>query len=238
MRNSLLLLSFALGLMLSALGCSSVSVTVDPIPTSIIIELNSSAETNSEQLWGFWDVAFDPQAGRFDVTPLRGSAFQANVTKFLQPPASPIHLITVAVDAGESDFPAGLVVCDVTIRHPFMGVAKWRGFNVRGTVMGNATTAGMGDSGERWPSLNELRVLNADGYARWWNPTEFTTFNKIFGYTEGGKAPAGFYASGTINGYKYFADGLSPEAPLSSMDLSQRGSFSTDPGLNTRRYEL
>jgi hypothetical protein len=212
-------------------------MVVDPLETSLDLTLQDASQS-ANQLWGIWDVVFNPETMNFEATPVRGAMFQANVTRFLQPPGSPVHLLTVQIDIGESDIPAGKVACDVTVQHPFVGVAKWRGFDVRGIVMGNATTAGLSGDGEMWPSLNELRVINADGYTRWWNPTEFTTYNTIFGYTPGAKAPVGFYATGTVNGYKYFADGLNPEASMSDLDLASRGGFGVDPGVNTRHYVI
>lgn len=217
------------------LGCA---VGQASTPLSPDLKPDGQAQTVSGQyLWGFWDVSLDRETGEFHCVPLRACTFQANVTRFLQPPASPVHLLTVELLPG-TDIAAGLVVCNVTLRHPFPGHPRFRGFDVRGIVMGDASRPGLAGDGELWPRQDEFRVLNADGYTRWWNPTEFTTYEKIFGYTHGAKAPAGYLASGTLNGYKYFADDLDSDEPIGEMDLSQRGSFGADPGVNSRRYEL
>lgn len=219
-------------------GCESATITIAPLETSMEIRINCSQEKNTQYLWGLWEISLDENSGDFEIIPLRGASFQANVTRFLQPPSSPTHLLTLTLDSSASDIPKGYIVCDVTIRHPFVGLAKWRGFDVRGIVMGNASISGVSGDGELWPAQDELRVINADGYSRWWNPTEFTTFGTIFGYTIGAKAPSGFFATGTVNGYKYFADGLGADEPISKLNLAQRGTFSTDPGINTRRYRI
>ncbi len=220
-----------------ALGCSGNNEITSPLFPGLNRSCSQPASSATTQLWGFFDVAFYPESASFTAIPVRGAVFQVNVTRFLQPPDSPIHLLEVSLDIGASDIPGGYVVADVTVKHPFVGHPRLRGFDVRGIVMGDAGMPGIGP-GELWPDLDELRLLNADGYTRWWNPTEFTTYGKIFGYTEGAKSQPGYYASGTINAYKYFADGLDAEAPLSELDLENRGTFSADLGVNTRTYEL
>jgi len=227
---------FIIGIIASiSIGCSSAA---DPTQPAAPTQQRPVADvsTSNVSLWGFWDVSFNPDSLEFDITPLRNAMFQANVTRFLQPPSSPINLLTIQFLAG-SDLSNGLVVCNVSIQHPFMGYPKWRGFDVMGIVMGNASTEGIG-TGEIYPAPDELRILNPDGYTRWWNPTEFTTYETIFGYTEGAKSIPGFYADSTINGYKYFSDSLDSEAGLDELDLDSRGTFGTDPGINTRRYEI
>ncbi len=220
------------------LGCSGTGS-----PTIPQAELSDSSQTvssvcSSQQLWGMWEISLDSENGVFEPVPIRGAMFQANVTQFMQPPSSPTHCLSIVIDPMESDPSSGYIVCDITLQHPFPGLYRFRGFDVRGIAMGDANHAGQAADGELWPEPDELRLLNADGYSRWWNPDEFTTFDSIFGFTHGGKAPAGFEPSGTVNGYKYFADSLGAEDPLSTLDLDTRGTFSVDPGLNTRRYEL
>jgi hypothetical protein len=188
-------------------------------------------------LWGFYDVDLNEANNLFELRPIRGLAFQANVTRFLQPPLAPVNLLSIAIDPS-SDFPSGHIILDATIQHPFVGFPRLRGFDVRGILMAEASMPNPSGEGELWPGLSETLLLNADGYTRWWNPTEFTTYGKIFGYTEGAKAIPGYHASGTINGYKYFADSLGPEAPIGELDLVSRGTFSADVGINTRRYEI
>jgi hypothetical protein len=56
-------------------------------------------------------------------------------------------------------------------------------------------------------------LLNADGYSRWFNPTEFLV-PKIFGYIPGKLASPGYTGSATLNPYKYFGDGLGSEDDL------------------------
>ncbi len=232
----LLSVAIALGLAL-AIGCASGTGPAQLLSPPAGPRDSADSSVCGRSLWGLWDVAFDPSAQRFDVVPLRGAMFQANVTKFLQPPSAPIHLLTIQLDTGASNIPAGYIVCDITLKHPFIGLPRFRGFDVLGIVMGDASLSG-NTAGELWPAQNELRVVNADGYTRWWNPTEFTTYGTIFGYTQGAKTPAGFHASGIVNGFKYLADDLEPDEPIDQLDLAARGTFSVNPGINTRLYEI
>ena len=178
---------------------------------------------NGTVLWGLWDILADPSTGDVTITPLRGAAFQANVTRFLQPPYSPVNLLSLSIDWPASDFPNGLIACEVTIRHPFPGTKFW-GFDVRGIVMGSPA--------------GEVRLLNHDGYTRWWNPVEFTTIGTVFGYTEGALAPPGPAPETILHPYKYFADSLAPDASM-VIDPATRGVLKPqDPGMATRRYVL
>ena len=61
--------------------------------------------------------------------------------------------------------------------------------------------------------------------------------NTLFGFTPGKLAPPTSPTS-TLNGYKYFADGLTADEDATSLDPSTRGTFSTNPGLNVRRYDI
>ena len=56
----------------------------------------------------------------------------------------------------------------------------------------------------------DMRLLNPDGYSRWWNPAEFPNNGTIFGYNDGLLGAPDSYAdyNNTLNGYKYFCDDL------------------------------
>jgi len=169
--------------------------------------------------------------------------FEANVTKFLHPPLAPINLLTLAVQP-ETNFPSGYVVLNVGIKHPFPAT-NLRGFDVMGIFM---PPVGAGHSGWdpdlTWPAIgdpNVAELLNPDGYTRWWNQVEFTSYETIFGYNEGAMAVPGFESTSTLNPFKYFADGFGPETEFNTENLmmSDRGSFDTvNPGIVVRRYEI
>jgi len=195
------------------------------------------SHAGSKVLWGFYEIIVDIENETVEAIPLRGVMFNANVVKFLQPPVSPINMLTININPG-SDIPNGYIDVNVTIRHPFFGVNKFKGFDVRGIVMGEPVTSFTWDPSATRTGAGELELLNADGYTRWWNPVEFTTFDTILGYTQGVYGNPNYTASTTVNPYKYFSDSLDEMASIETLDINSRGIFNTDPGLNKRNYLL
>ncbi len=197
---------------------------------------HSTAGTNN-LLWGIFRVSIDPATGDVEILPLRTPQFTCNVTNFLQPPASPVQLLGIVLDPGECDLEAGYVECDVTLKHPFPWQREYRGFDVRGIVMGDGSLSLEYDPSVVYASSDDLSLLNADGFTRWWNATEFDSFGTLFGYQKGAFATKNYLPSATLNAYKYFADELGPNEPF-VIDPANRGTFATTPGVNTRRYAL
>jgi len=216
-------------------GCSQGTSDISPVTPGLSVGKQASSDSNSQVLWGFWNVIIDPGSGEVELVPVRHAEFQANVTQFLQPPISPVNLLSFSIDIGSSDIANGIYAADVTIKHPFPGLPVYRGFDVRGICMGNASVEEFSGDGGVYAGVDELRVLNADGHTRWWNPEEFASYNTIFGYTTGKLAPP-LFVDGTINAFKYFADSLGIETSMDDLDLDERGSFSPDKGTNSRRY--
>ncbi|MFH1676644.1 MAG: right-handed parallel beta-helix repeat-containing protein, partial [bacterium] len=188
-------------------------------------------------LWGIWDVSIDSATSEITVTPLRGAAFTANVTRFMQPPVSPVNMVSFAVQPG--GVPAdGYFIVDVSLKHPFPGLNQYNGFDVRGIFMANGSITGEYDPDVVRSGPDDAGLLNADGYTRWWNWQEFTNYNVIFGATQGKLAPP-VHPTATVNPFKYFADGLGTEDSMTALYPESRGFFTTnDPGTNKRRYEL
>jgi len=233
--------AFILILTFSFMGCggNGSSPVTGPAgsPEMISLARDASVSGNSRMLWGFWDIVVDTRQGTVEAVPIRGAMFNANVTRFLQPPSSPVNLLSITIHP-DSNLQFGYVDLDVTLRHPFFGLQKFRGFDVRGIVMGESTDSFSFDPTALRSGPGEIDLLNADGYSRWWNPTEFTTYETILGYTRGFLSTPDYLATATVNAYKYFADDLDTDTPIADLDIISRGAFSTDPGINTRRYEL
>jgi len=217
------------------LGCSN-SAGIAPGIKPVDESRHMSSESFGRILWGLWDVAIDPESATADVAPIRSGQFTANVTQFLQPPINPIDMLIITIEPG-TQFSKGYIIADATVRHPFQGKNFYNGFDVRGILLTNGSHQGYHDPSVITTGDGETQLLNADGYTRWWNYPEFISYGTIFGYTPGALAPP-IQPSATVNPYKYFADGLAPDAPMSELDTSKRGFFSTLPGVNTRRYEI
>ena len=195
-------------------------------------------------LWGVWTVAIDTSNETIIAVPIRGAEFAANVTMFLQPPSGKLSNLkfnnmdfTKWADEGKVDL-------DVGLTHPFPGLNQYTGFDVMGVFMHN----GSNNSGypmaynATWGRIGKDGVLlNADGYTRWFNATEF---NKpgILGYTPGAAGTKDFIPKATLNGFKYFADGLDKNQSLTdfysiSNNCANRGCFL--PGsTNYRHYSI
>lgn len=213
------------------LGCASHKET--PVTPS---ELSSVSMGSNRVLWGLWHVNIDPETLDVKIMPLRGAAFTANVTQFMQAPASPVNMISIALAPGSIPT-KGYFLVDVTLRHPFPSHPIYRGFDVRGIFMANASVPTNMDPSLVYAGPDESRLINADGWTRWWNPGEFTSYKTIFGFTPGKLAPP-LYPTGTLNGYKYFADDLDKTEDFYNLEIAKRGTFSTSPGVNTRQYEI
>jgi hypothetical protein len=185
-----------------------------------------------------WDIYLDPGSLSADAVPIRGASFKANIVNFLQPPKSPTNLIHIQVDPYGTNFPAGKVACFITLQHPFPGT-MFCGFDVQGIVIGEHASYLWESDPTIISSLPPFTILqNPDGWTRWWNQPEFTTYGKLFGYIEGSLAHHGWDSTHTLNAYKVYADEFDEYMPFNP-DPTRRTFFSSaSPGQNTRRYEL
>ncbi|MFH1676722.1 MAG: hypothetical protein ABIC40_06820, partial [bacterium] len=186
-------------------------------------------------VWGLWQTEFNTETGKFKVIPLRDAVFHVNIVNQLQAPNPP------GIKLGVNSFnpTEGYIDLNITITHPYPN-SNLRVFDVRGIFMGSGNMENSKfDSGVSWPASDGFRVLNADGYSRWWNAKEFTSPG-LFGYTPGSLGFP-FTPQATVNPYKYFADVLGPDDPVvPNVNQSNRGTFSTDltPPSNTRNYKI
>ena len=136
-------------------------------------------------------------------------------------------------------FNGNILDVDIGLRNPYLGLNQFTGFDVSGIVFTHGSLAGFNDPDIVMCGEGDTRLLNADGYSRWWNPSEFPHGDSIFGYTDGmlGTPSGSADFNCSINGYKYFADGLEPDDPLTLIDISNRGLFSAGQK-NVRHYTI
>ncbi|HEX9745313.1 MAG TPA: hypothetical protein VGB30_07790 [bacterium] len=212
-------------------GCNS-----NPATPELDNAIQSSRnQTSSHIPLGYYDVLIDTPSESIDFIPLRSSDLHLNVTGLLNGTMG----IGAQVIGAESDFPNGLVVVDVSLTSP-IAAPQYSGFDVYGILM---TPGSLSVGSLIFADLDETRLNNADGYTRWWNPSEFTSPG-MFGYIHGNLATeAALNLTATINPFKYFADVLSAQSSLSVLtttaltDDAGRGVFSAG-STNTRRYEI
>ncbi len=243
MFRSMLIVTLAIFLALTV-GCSGGggSSPVTPLMPSDNNDLSltgNAIETSTGEdghvLWGFWSIVLDVLAREFEVVPLRGASFHLNLSRLLS--NAPGGL---SVKINSLNIPNRLLDFDLTITHPVPD-SNLRGFDVRGILMGpGETMAAQSDPSLVYCSLEGTRLINADGYTRWWNAVEFTDPG-LFGYENNFVLPGFLVPTTTLNPYKYFSDPLGPNDPVvPGVNDENRGTFSTDgdPPSVTRNYQV
>ena len=224
--------------MLVMVGCASGGKGSSPIEIPISENTGLTSQGTEypglgRMLLGLWDVALNRDSGQFEAVPLRTAGFHVNVVSFIQSPEF------LGIEMLYENYTTGEFHLNVTLTHPFPNT-DLMGFDVRGIVYGNgaAQYGSKMDPDLLWLGPSGFRLLNEDGWTRWWNPTEFTT-SGLFGYTEGVFGTKGFNFPATLNPYKYFANALNATDPVvPNVNSTNRGSFATNMGSVTRRYEL
>jgi hypothetical protein len=164
---------------------------------------------------GLYRISIDPSGADTSVIPLRAASWHLNALKFLEPPqgGSLISLSNISV-AGHQ------VELDVTIQHPFPGMDHYVGFDVKGIVVGQGDITDSVDGSRIWGGgPNGLRVMNADGWTRWWNPTEFPYNGTVFSYKDSQYATQSSTGllNSTLCGYRVFASVLEKDDPITKL---------------------
>jgi len=222
-------------ILIFSLGCATASPVIPGYsPTGDTNpSVASSSVTGGHMLWGTWEFAVDLENGTVDAVPLRSADLHFNVVPLLKEgvPGTNLTFSNVLIDG-----PGHTMQIDVTLEHPFPLLVQIPGFDVRGIFITRGDDYYVETANAILTGPSEPRLVNADGYTRWWNPLEFNG-PPLLGYTDGfwgAKEGAAGFAS-TLYGYKYFADGLQPLDSLDDLNVSDRGVFR--PGSsNTRRY--
>lgn len=214
-------------------GCSDNPTAPGPQGQETITH-ETSGDPSPNKLMGYYTFSVNTESGDAEMVPMRGADLHLN----LMPVFNTSMGIALALVPDESDIPNGVFAFDISITHPFPDKPELTGFDFTGIFM----TPGSVPLGPfTFAGLDEIRVLNADGYTRWWNPSEFTKAG-FLGYTEwvAANATPGELTA-TVNPYKYFADVLGPTDPMNALYAiplnadGGRGMFSSG-ATNTRRY--
>ena len=155
-----------------------------------------------------------------------------NVVKFLETGKLNIALANLK-------FGTGTIDVDVNLTHPFPGLDSYTGFDVRGIFITPGTISGYTDAGIIHADQSSTFLMNADGWTRWWNPSEFPVGDTISGYRNGklGNPYDGSNLNATLNGYKYFCDDLKVGDDLSVLNPLHRGMFQSGY-TNGRHYQI
>ncbi len=221
-------------IILLIIGCSGSGSNLPLIPGDDAA--GAAIDGGSHISWGLYQFTADPSAGTLDVAQVRTGSIHLNALKFLEPPPG------VFLSVENIHFGGNVIDVDVSLRHPFLGLSEYTGFDVCGIIITNGSYGGFTDSDIVYAGPGDTRLLNPDGYSRWWNPVEFpeNSVSPIFGYIDGmlgtPDETAGF--NSTLNAYKYYCDDLDdPDDPISEVTLENRGLFSAGQK-NTRHYKI
>jgi len=172
----------------------------------ITTQTNANGQVNSQtHLWGYYDVSIDIESRTVEFVLNRSVMFAANVVNFLNGNPAGLQFSINSTPSGPGYIDVDI---DVGLTHPFPGLHQYDGYDVRGIFIGDGSDTLAYNSSLRYAVYGvEQALLNADGYTRWFNPSEFTVPG-LFGYTPGNLATPGYHSNATLNPYMYFADGL------------------------------
>ena len=221
---------------LSAFGCQNNAMDSPVTLSDQEITQEQFITSQNHMLVGYYNLAFNLESAEINVLPARNIDLHLNITNIINGSMG----LGIELVPGETNLAIGLIVFDMTFTHPFPLNPEFSAFDMKGIMI---TPGSMTVGDLVMADYDETRVLNADGYSRWWNPTEFTTPG-IFGYSEGLIATGTpLELSATINPYKLFADVLGAEDTLSPVSgepiTSPNGRAVFKAGeSNTRRYEM
>jgi len=201
-------------------GCSGGGTSNSPV----VPQEGRTVEINdSHACWGLWQVAIDQDAKTLNATQLRTGAMHLNALPFLEPPP----LVNLTVESLK--FNGNIIEADIGLRHPFLGQKKFTGFDVSGIFITNGSVTGFDDPALRMAGNGDTRLLNPDGYSRWWNPAEFPVNDgTIFSYKDGllGTPDSVGDFNSTLNAYRYYCNELEPNSTLDQVNPTGRGVFS------------
>jgi len=213
-------------------GCSSDT----PVTPSETPEFSIRAQAEHDfarSMWGMWEVTIDLENEELIAVPMRTADLHFNVIPLLKEgtPKSSITFGNLLVDPTSRK-----VSIDVSLTHPIPNAPQVAGFDVRGILFTRGGSYELDVSNVRMTNPGEPRLVNADGYTRWWNPSEFH-MHGVLGYNDGLYGTPNAVGMYPINlaGYKYFADSLEPLDSMNDLDSVDRGVFRAG-STNTRRY--
>ncbi|MCK4721635.1 hypothetical protein KAU08_13285, partial [bacterium] len=240
MQSRCLVMLMLVALLALGFGCSEGSSTVLPDPADNPIPLSEGrdSQTTTHSILGAWTITLDGVNMEVDVVPLRTSEFHLNILPFLEwKGISSLMIANFTIDAGENT--AGI---DIGIPHPFPGLLRYSIFDTRGIIITDGSMSGYSYDPEIILSRpNELRISNADGMTRWWNPREFPNNGLMFGYSDGvyGQPNSMIHFSSTLNPFKYYTEefGVGSVFP-DDLDFDQRGLFIANSVPKWRRFEF
>ena len=161
-----------------------------------------SGNESNRIIWGYWTIRIDPDNESVEIVPDRQAGLHFNVVRLLE-----VSPCTDCLSIGNLLWlPGNIVQCDFQLTHPFPGLVKLTGFDVRGVLVTDGDTLFPGSN--RLASLDGSNptLINPDGFTNLFNPVEFpadTAPWPILGYFPG-KMSFGDDFTGTLNPFMAF----------------------------------
>ena len=160
--RTIFIISIFLMFIVMAIGCSGGSDI-----TSVTPYAGKAVSGNNHLCLGLWRMVADPEAKTLDVIELRDAAMHLNALPFLEPPP----LLNLTLEdlqfIGSTE-----IIADIGLRHPFLGLTEFTGFDVCGVFISNGGGTFGGTSLTYADGDNNTHLLNPDGWTRWWNPDD------------------------------------------------------------------
>jgi len=181
------------------IGCSSRQSPVTPDSITLQQSINSPNRT----VWGYWNIRIDPLTETVTIVPDRDVAMHFNIVRLLE-----VDPCTDCLTIDNLSFlPDNYLLCDFNLRHPFPGLLKLTGFDVRGVLVTDAET--LFPASNRFVSFDgsHPRLIIPDGYTPLFNPVEFPSGSApwpILGYIPG-KLASGDDFNSTLNPFMAFS---------------------------------
>ena len=162
----------SLGLMLALVSCMGRG-PIQPAPLQSGNKGSNGITTSygptNRSILGYWKFAVSADRSSVKLVPVRSTELHLNVVKLLEGKACEDCLKIENFAVSSSD----VLFCDVTLTHPFPGLDKYTGFDVRGIVVsGSDYTFPISGKTISWIG-DHIKLLSPDGYTSVFNPTEF-----------------------------------------------------------------
>jgi hypothetical protein len=194
-----------------------------------------------------YEVIIDPENKTATVELDRHAMYAVNVVNILnqQQKCMQVDIINIYTGAYGT-----IVYVDVTLVHPFPGMAGYNGYDVRGVFMGDGSGTLAYNPSLKYPitfvdqsieGVGSAAAHKPDGYTRWFNKPEFSTGGlPLFSYTQGSYAPMDYSPTATLCPYHYYADGLGATEDACAwlkVNIASFGVFKAG-STNTRRFAV
>lgn len=219
-----------------ACGCSYAHSDIPTIPDSppAGVEFVPDSGFTDHYVLGLWQLVADPDSDSIEIAELRTGSVHINLLPVLEPPVNEKLCVT--------DISFDGLICDfnLNLTHPFPGESQFTGFDCCGIIFTKGTVTGFHDSDLRMAGDGETRVLNPDGYTRWWNPPGFSIPGPpVLRYHDGlmGLPHETAEFDCTLNAYKLFSNDLGADDDVLDLDPTNRNPFLHSVVL-TRHYTI